>query len=75
MDRLTTVLSLSQVLHHLILNPKPSQVLHHLNLDENPLKDSKVKKILEKGRAPIKELIAHLEKEAKGGKTKPWATR
>lgn len=46
------------------------KVLHHLNLDDNPIKDSKVKKILEKGRAPIKELIAHLEKEGKSGKSK-----
>ena len=43
------------------------KVLVHLNLDDNPLKDSKVKKILEKGRAPIKELIAHLEKEKQTG--------
>jgi len=43
------------------------KVLVHLNLDENPLKDSKVKKILEKGRAPIKELLQHLEKEKQSG--------
>ena len=46
------------------------KVLMHLNLDENPLKDSKVKKILEKGRAPIKELLQHLEKEKQSGRKK-----
>ncbi|EKX52097.1 hypothetical protein GUITHDRAFT_65434 [Guillardia theta CCMP2712] len=46
------------------------KVLLHLNLDENPLKDSKARKILEKGRAPIKELLAHLQKERESGRGK-----
>eukprot|EP00961_Rhodomonas_salina_P007778 105662-Rhodomonas_salina.1 len=32
-----------------------------------------VKKILEKGRAPIKELLAHLRKEQESGKKKKKA--
>jgi len=37
-----------------------------LSLDNNPIADSRVVKILQKGRAPIKELLMHLRKEKKG---------
>jgi len=46
------------------------KVLLHINFDENPFRDSKIKKILEKGRAPVKELLNHLKKEQESGKNR-----
>ena len=44
----------------------PDSFDHQITFDHQP----QIKKILEKGRAPCKELLNHLKKEAESGKGK-----
>jgi len=46
------------------------QKLKHINLDENPLKDSRIMKILHKEKAPVKMLLEYIRKNKDSKKKK-----